>query len=129
MSKRKKNYPDPMEIAHKFGADALRLYLVNSPAVRAENLRFKEEGVRDVVKDVFLPWYNAYRFLMQNVERLKRVSSVCVCGELVCMCWCVCTGVNACVCTCVCVVYVFSGRLVCVCARRQVFDFVCTDWQ
>lgn len=72
MSKRKKNYPDPMEVAHKFGADALRLYLVNSPAVRAENLRFKEEGVRDVVKDVFLPWYNAYRFLMQNVERLER---------------------------------------------------------
>jgi len=51
-----------------------RLYLVNSPVVRADNLRFKEEGVRDVVKDVFLPWYNAYRFLMQNVERLQRVS-------------------------------------------------------
>lgn len=72
MSKRKKNYPDPMEMAHKYGADALRLYLVNSPAVRAENLRFKEEGVRDVVKDVFLPWYNAFRFLMQNVERMER---------------------------------------------------------
>ena len=51
-----------------------RLYLVNSPVVRADNLRFKEEGVRDVVKDVFLPWYNAYRFLMQNVVRLQRVS-------------------------------------------------------
>ena len=52
-----------------------RLYLVNSPVVRADNLRFKEEGVRDVVKDVFLPWYNAYRFLMQNVERLQRVGN------------------------------------------------------
>ena len=50
-----------------------RLYLVNSPVVRAENLKFKEEGVRDVVKDVFLPWFNAYRFLMQNVERLEKV--------------------------------------------------------
>ncbi len=50
-----------------------RLYLINSPVVRADNLRFKEEGVRDVVKDVFLPWFNAYRFLMQNVERLQRV--------------------------------------------------------
>lgn len=50
-----------------------RLYLINSPVVRADNLRFKEEGVRDVLKDVFLPWYNAYRFLMQNVERLERV--------------------------------------------------------
>ncbi|CAD6220355.1 GSCOCG00005016001-RA-CDS [Cotesia congregata] len=44
------------------------LYLINSPVVRAENLRFKEEGVRDVIKDVFLPWYNAFRFLMQNIE-------------------------------------------------------------
>ncbi|KAL8620374.1 hypothetical protein ACOMHN_012999 [Nucella lapillus] len=72
MSKRKKNYPDPLEMVHKYGADALRLYLVNSPAVRAENLRFKEEGVRDVVKDVFLPWYNAFRFLTQNVDRMER---------------------------------------------------------
>lgn len=33
----------------------------SSPVVRAETLRFKEEGVFGVVKDVFLPWYNAYR--------------------------------------------------------------------
>lgn len=59
---------------NKFGADALRLYLINSPVVRAENLRFKEEGVRDIIKDVFLPWYNAYRFFVQNLERLERVS-------------------------------------------------------
>nr|NVI69459.1 Isoleucyl-tRNA synthetase [Cucujiformia] len=57
MSKRKKNYPDPMEIVNKFGSDALRLYLISSPVVKAENLRFKEEGVRDIIKDVFLPWY------------------------------------------------------------------------
>ncbi|XP_048257578.1 isoleucine--tRNA ligase, cytoplasmic-like [Haliotis rufescens] len=76
MSKRKKNYPDPVEIVNKFGADALRLYLINSPSVRAENLRFKEAGVRDVLKDVFLPWYNAYRFLMQNIDRLEREEGV-----------------------------------------------------
>ena len=68
MSKSKKNYPDPMEVVNKYGADALRLYLINSPVVRAENLRFREEGVRDILKDVFLPWYNAYRFLVQNIE-------------------------------------------------------------
>uniref|UniRef100_A0A8D3AS32 Isoleucine--tRNA ligase, cytoplasmic n=1 Tax=Scophthalmus maximus TaxID=52904 RepID=A0A8D3AS32_SCOMX len=72
MSKRKKNYPDPGLIVQSYGADALRLYLINSPVVRAENLRFKEEGVRDVLKDVFLPWYNAYRFLVQNVQRLQK---------------------------------------------------------
>lgn len=73
MSKRKKNYPDPSEIIKKYGADSLRLYLINSPVVRAENLRFKEEGVRDVLKDVLLPWYNAYRYLAQSIERLTAV--------------------------------------------------------
>ncbi|KAM6214637.1 isoleucine--tRNA ligase, cytoplasmic [Rhynchocyon petersi] len=72
MSKRKKNYPDPVSVIHKYGADALRLYLINSPVVRAENLRFKEEGVRDVLKDVLLPWYNVYRFFIQNVLRLQK---------------------------------------------------------
>lgn len=73
MSKRLKNYPDPMAVVHKFGADALRLYLINSPVVRAETLKFKESGVKDVVKDVFLPWFNAYRFLLQNIDTLKQV--------------------------------------------------------
>uniref|UniRef100_A0AC35UBK5 Isoleucine--tRNA ligase n=1 Tax=Rhabditophanes sp. KR3021 TaxID=114890 RepID=A0AC35UBK5_9BILA len=68
MSKSKKNYPDPMEIINKYGADALRLYLINSPVVRGENLRFREEGVKEVLKDVFLPWYNAYRFFVQNAQ-------------------------------------------------------------
>ncbi|XP_056128983.1 isoleucine--tRNA ligase, cytoplasmic isoform X2 [Lampris incognitus] len=76
MSKRKKNYPDPGLIVQNYGADALRLYLINSPVVRAENLRFKEEGVRDVLKDVFLPWYNAYRFLVQNVQRLSKEDNI-----------------------------------------------------
>lgn len=76
MSKRKKNYPDPMDVINSYGADALRLYLINSPVVRAENLRFKEEGVRDVLKDVFLPWYNAFRFLMQNIYRLQKEEGV-----------------------------------------------------
>ena len=69
MSKSKKNYPDPLGVMDKYGSDALRLYLINSPVVRSENLKFKEEGVKDVLKDVFLPWYNAYRFLIQNIIR------------------------------------------------------------
>jgi len=64
MSKRLKNYPDPIEVIDKYGADAIRMYLANSPLVRAETLNFKEDGVRAVIRDVFLPWYNAYRFLI-----------------------------------------------------------------
>ncbi|KAK8797539.1 hypothetical protein WA158_005885 [Blastocystis sp. Blastoise] len=68
MSKRLKNYPDPMLLVDKYGADAIRLYLINSPVVRAEPLKFQELGVQGVIKDVFLPWYNAYRFLIQNID-------------------------------------------------------------
>lgn len=81
MSKRKKNYPDPMEVVDKYGADALRLYLINSPVVRAENLKFKEEGVRDIIKDVFLPWYNAFRFLIQNIEQYEETGLAFVFDE------------------------------------------------
>ncbi|KAF2352075.1 Isoleucine-tRNA ligase type 2 [Trinorchestia longiramus] len=72
MSKRKKNYPDPVEVVDRYGADALRLYLTNSPAVRGENLRFKEEEVKALLKEVFIPWLNAYRYFGQQVERLEK---------------------------------------------------------
>ena len=62
MSKSKKNYSDPLAIAHAHGADACRLYLCNSPLVRAEPLRFSAEGVKHIVRDIFLPWFNSYRF-------------------------------------------------------------------
>mmetsp|Transcript_11749 Transcript_11749/g.21671 ORF Transcript_11749/g.21671 Transcript_11749/m.21671 type:complete len:1026 (+) Transcript_11749:42-3119(+) len=75
MSKRLKNYPDPTLVIHKYGADALRMYLINSPVVRAEELKFKESGVLGVVKEVFLPWYNAFRFFLQNVERWEHETS------------------------------------------------------
>ncbi|KAI8555532.1 hypothetical protein RHMOL_Rhmol05G0180000 [Rhododendron molle] len=70
MSERLKNYPSPMEVINDYGADALRLYIINSPVVRPEPLRFIKDGVFGVV-NVFLPWYNAYRFLVQNAKRLE----------------------------------------------------------
>jgi isoleucyl-tRNA synthetase len=50
MSKKLQNYPDPMEIVDKYGADALRLYILSSPVMQAENLSFAESGVDDVAK-------------------------------------------------------------------------------
>jgi isoleucyl-tRNA synthetase len=75
MSKRLKNYPDPNLVISKYGADALRMYLINSPVVRAESLKFQESGVLGVVKEVFLPLYNAVRFFVQNVERWEANST------------------------------------------------------
>lgn len=62
MSKRLKNYPDPSIIVNKYGADAVRLYLLGSPVMRAENLNFKEEGVDEVSKKVLARVHNVLSF-------------------------------------------------------------------
>ncbi len=63
MSKRLKNYPEPMVVVSRFGADAVRLYLLNSPAVNAEDLRFSERGVELVLRQVLIPFWNSFVFL------------------------------------------------------------------
>ena len=63
MSKRKKNYPDPTDILDRYGADALRIYLIDSPVVNAKDLRFNEEGIEEHIRSVLLPLWNAYSFL------------------------------------------------------------------
>lgn len=62
MSKRLKNYPDPMEVMNKHGADALRLYLIDSPVIRGEELRFAEKGVQEIVRKVLLKLWHSYSF-------------------------------------------------------------------
>jgi isoleucyl-tRNA synthetase len=62
MSKSKKNYPDPVAIINEIGADPLRAYLINSPVVRAEPLRFSETGLKEIVRTVVLPYWNALSF-------------------------------------------------------------------
>jgi isoleucyl-tRNA synthetase len=74
MAKRLRNYPDPMNVLTKYGADSLRLYMINSPVVRADTLKFTEDGVNDVVRGVFLPWYNAFRFFIQCVENNENIT-------------------------------------------------------
>ena len=64
MSKSKQNYPDPQKIFDKYGADAMRFYLMNSPVTLAEDFRFSEKGVQDVLKNVLLPLWNSYSFLV-----------------------------------------------------------------
>src|SRR3989344_481825 len=62
MSKRLKNYPDPNEMLEKYGADAMRYYLVSSPVMYAEDLRFSESAVRDVYNKVVNTLWNVYSF-------------------------------------------------------------------
>ena len=70
MSKSLKNYPDPMDVLSKHGADAVRLYMIDSPVVKAQELKFSEKGVSDVVRKILLRWWNAYSFFVNyaNVD-------------------------------------------------------------
>ncbi len=62
MSKSLKNYPDPEELLNNYGGDSLRAYLINSPVVRGEPLKFSEEGVQLVTRNVILPLWNSFTF-------------------------------------------------------------------
>jgi len=64
MSKSLRNYTDPMRVVERFGADALRLFLMNSAVTRAEDLRYSDEGVKEVLKSIILPLWNAYGFFV-----------------------------------------------------------------
>jgi isoleucyl-tRNA synthetase len=63
MSKRLKNYPEPEIVFQKYGADAVRLTLLNSPVVRAEEMNFSSDAVENVLKQILLPLWNSYSFL------------------------------------------------------------------
>ncbi|MEK7067874.1 MAG: class I tRNA ligase family protein, partial [Patescibacteria group bacterium] len=47
MSKRLQNYPDPMEVLEKYGADPLRYYLCASPVMKAESINFSEKDLAE----------------------------------------------------------------------------------
>jgi isoleucyl-tRNA synthetase len=64
MSKSARNYSDPATVIDTYGADAMRLFLVDSAILKAEDLRFSEAGVKDVVKSVLIPLWNAYSFFV-----------------------------------------------------------------
>ncbi len=63
MSKSLRNYTPPDDLMETYGADALRLYLINSGLVRAEEQRFSDLAVKDMVRRALLPWLNAFKFL------------------------------------------------------------------
>jgi isoleucyl-tRNA synthetase len=68
MSKSKRNFTPPDELMERYGADALRLYLINSGLVRAEEQRFADTGVRELTRRALLPWYNAFNFFHTYAE-------------------------------------------------------------
>ncbi|PCI21282.1 isoleucine--tRNA ligase [Candidatus Wolfebacteria bacterium] len=62
MSKRLKNYPDLRVVVDKYGADALRLFLMNSPAVRGEEVGLSEKNIQEVLNKVMNRLWNVLSF-------------------------------------------------------------------
>ncbi len=62
MSKKLKNYADPVDLINQYGSDALRYYLLGSPVTHAEDIAFSEAGVNEVVKKIILRLSNVLSF-------------------------------------------------------------------
>jgi isoleucyl-tRNA synthetase len=76
MSKKLKNYPDPSFLFDKYGADALRYYLLTSPVMLAENLNFSEKAVGDCLRKVNMILWNVYKFYETYCHSERSVSVV-----------------------------------------------------
>lgn len=72
MSKSKGNYTDPLLIMNRFGADALRLYLLGSVVMRSEDLNFKDDEVRETHNRVVGILWNSYKFFDLYRDSLDR---------------------------------------------------------
>ncbi|MEO8065605.1 MAG: class I tRNA ligase family protein [Candidatus Doudnabacteria bacterium] len=64
MSKSKNNFPDPWIVIEKYGVDALRFYLMNSPVMLAENLDFSERELAVVYRKNILILWNVYNYFV-----------------------------------------------------------------
>jgi len=80
MAKSLKNYPDLSLVLDKYGADALRYYLMNSPAVKSDDLKFSERGVDEVMKKIILRLDNVVSFYelfkVDNLESNNKSENV-----------------------------------------------------
>lgn len=63
MSKRLGNYTPPETLLDKYGADSVRLYMLNSAVIKGGDMKFSDSGVKDTTRAVLLPLWNAFSFL------------------------------------------------------------------
>jgi isoleucyl-tRNA synthetase len=72
MSKSQKNYTDPVDVINTYGSDAVRLFLVHSALLKADDLCYSDDGVREVLKSIIIPLWNAYSFFVTyaNIDKI-----------------------------------------------------------
>jgi isoleucyl-tRNA synthetase len=70
-SKKNKNFEDPLLILDKYGADNCRLFLLSSPAVKAERVRFDQKEISEIIQKL-IPWRSAIEFLICHGTNLLK---------------------------------------------------------
>lgn len=70
LSKRLRNYPDPLEMIDVYGSDAMRWLMASSPVVQGGDMRIDKDGkmIADIVKNILNPIWNAFMFYKQYAE-------------------------------------------------------------
>jgi len=75
LSKRLRNYADPLEIFSTIGSDAMRFYMVSQPVMRGQELRIDKDGkaIKDTLRLSIKPLINAFNFfcLYANADGIK----------------------------------------------------------
>ncbi|NLA34731.1 MAG: isoleucine--tRNA ligase [Actinobacteria bacterium] len=86
LSKKLRNYPDPVEVMETIGSDPLRWYLMSSPILRGGDLKIAKDGsgMAEVVRLVVNPIWNAYSFFCRyaNVDGYAATERGDATGEL-----------------------------------------------
>jgi len=70
MSKRLGNYTSPNELIKTYGVDVLRLYLIGSPAAKAESFCFKDSDLVDIMRKL-LPYYHSHMMFVECITYAK----------------------------------------------------------
>nr|WQM43425.1 isoleucine-tRNA ligase [Candidatus Lariskella arthropodarum] len=80
LSKRLKNYADPIDVFETLGADAMRWFMASSSVMRGHELLIDQEAasIKEVIRLVIKPLWNAYNFfvLYANIDKIIASTSL-----------------------------------------------------
>jgi isoleucyl-tRNA synthetase len=75
LSKRLKNYADPLEIFNIYGSDAMRFYMISQPVMKGQELKIDKKGkaIKETYRLAIKPFLNAFNFfcLYANADGIK----------------------------------------------------------
>ncbi len=81
LSKRLRNYADPLEIFSTYGSDAMRFYMISQPVMRGGELKIDKDGkaIRDALRLSIKPLINATNFFClyanSDLVKAKRITA------------------------------------------------------